>query len=151
MVLKQFFCIKLKFFAGESIYLFVLIFSSQGGLAPGGFNFDAKLLVSFFPFDSCFLLSLPHAFWMSPNAICFCIDFLLHTTVHRRRESTDVEDLFIAHISGMDTLARGLRNAAKIIEVICLYYSSFLCVSLYKQKIYFHSPDNGIFFSSITK
>ncbi|KAL8138230.1 hypothetical protein V2J09_004231 [Rumex salicifolius] len=48
----------------------------NGGLAPGGFNFDAKL----------------------------------------RRESTDVEDLFIAHISGMDTLARGLRNAAKIIE-----------------------------------
>ncbi|KAH9615192.1 hypothetical protein KSS87_022845 [Heliosperma pusillum] len=34
----------------------------------------------------------------------------------RRRESTDVEDLFIAHISGMDTMARGLRNAAKLIE-----------------------------------
>ncbi|PWA63674.1 Xylose isomerase [Artemisia annua] len=33
-----------------------------------------------------------------------------------RRESTDVEDLFIAHIAGMDTLARGLRNAAKLIE-----------------------------------
>ena len=36
----------------------------------------------------------------------------------RRRESTDVEDLFISHISGMDTLARGLRNVAKLIEVI---------------------------------
>ncbi|KAK7329832.1 hypothetical protein VNO77_24012 [Canavalia gladiata] len=48
----------------------------NGGLAPGGFNFDAKL----------------------------------------RRESTDVEDLFIAHVVGMDTLARGLRNAAKLIE-----------------------------------
>ncbi|XP_058113805.1 xylose isomerase-like isoform X1 [Magnolia sinica] len=48
----------------------------NGGLAPGGFNFDAKL----------------------------------------RRESTDVEDLFISHISGMDTMARGLRNAAKLIE-----------------------------------
>lgn len=48
----------------------------NGGLVPGGFNFDAKL----------------------------------------RRESTDVEDIFLAHISGMDTLARGLRNAAKIIE-----------------------------------
>ncbi|KAJ0091625.1 hypothetical protein Patl1_14349 [Pistacia atlantica] len=48
----------------------------NGGLAPGGFNFDAKL----------------------------------------RRESTDVEDLFIAHITGMDALARGLRNAAKLIE-----------------------------------
>ncbi|KAH7655800.1 Xylose isomerase protein [Dioscorea alata] len=33
-----------------------------------------------------------------------------------RRESTDVTDMFIAHISGMDTLARGLRNAAKLIE-----------------------------------
>ncbi|KAK1306047.1 Xylose isomerase [Acorus calamus] len=48
----------------------------NGGLAPGGFNFDAKL----------------------------------------RRESTDVEDLFIAHILGMDTLARGLRNVAKLLE-----------------------------------
>jgi len=33
-----------------------------------------------------------------------------------RRESTDVEDMFIAHIGGMDSLARGLRNAAKLIE-----------------------------------
>lgn len=28
-----------------------------------------------------------------------------------------MEDLFLAHISGMDTLARGLRNVAKLIEV----------------------------------
>ncbi|KAA3453487.1 xylose isomerase-like [Gossypium australe] len=48
-----------------------------------------------------------------------------------RRESTDVEDLFIAHISGMDTLARGLRNAAKLIEdgslaeLVSKRYSSF--------------------------
>jgi hypothetical protein len=35
----------------------------------------------------------------------------------RRRESIDVEDLFIAHVSGMDVLAHGLRVAAKIIEV----------------------------------
>ena len=48
----------------------------QGGLQPGGLNFDAKV----------------------------------------RRESTEVEDLFIAHISAMDSLARGLRNAARIIE-----------------------------------
>ena len=47
----------------------------QGGLAPGGINFDAKL----------------------------------------RRESTDLMDLFYAHISGMDALARGLRNAAEMI------------------------------------
>ncbi len=31
-----------------------------------------------------------------------------------RRESTDVEDLFIAHIGGMDSFARGLLNADKI-------------------------------------
>ncbi|XP_057750552.1 xylose isomerase-like isoform X2 [Arachis stenosperma] len=48
----------------------------NGGIARGGFNFDAKL----------------------------------------RRESTDVDDLFIAHIIGMDTMARGLRNAATLIE-----------------------------------
>jgi len=48
----------------------------QGGLQPGGLNFDAKL----------------------------------------RRESTDLEDLFIAHIAGMDTFARGLLNVAKMEE-----------------------------------
>jgi xylose isomerase len=48
----------------------------QGGLAPGGLNFDCKV----------------------------------------RRESTDLEDFLIAHIGGMDAFARGLRNAAKIVE-----------------------------------
>ncbi len=48
----------------------------NGGLAPGGFNFDAKL----------------------------------------RRESVDVEDIVIAHVAGMDALARGLRAAAKLAE-----------------------------------
>ncbi|CAL5221632.1 g3856 [Coccomyxa viridis] len=48
----------------------------QGGLAPGGINFDAKL----------------------------------------RRESTSLIDLFYGHISGMDAMARGLRNAAKMLE-----------------------------------
>ena len=33
-----------------------------------------------------------------------------------RRNSTDPEDIFIAHISGMDTMARGLLSAASIIE-----------------------------------
>jgi len=47
---------------------------NQGGLAPGGLNFDSKL----------------------------------------RRESTDLEDLFIGHVNGMDTFARALRVAAKI-------------------------------------
>jgi len=46
----------------------------QGGIAPGGLNFDAKL----------------------------------------RRESTDLEDLFLAHISGMDTFALGLKMAARM-------------------------------------
>ena len=52
------------------------IILKQGGLAPGGINFDAKL----------------------------------------RRESTDVVDLFHAHVGGMDALARGLRNAAALIQ-----------------------------------
>ena len=33
-----------------------------------------------------------------------------------RRNSTDLEDLFIAHISGMDAMARGLLSAAEILE-----------------------------------
>jgi len=56
--------------------LVMLSVIKNGGLAPGGFNFDAKL----------------------------------------RRESVDVEDLFIAHIGGMDTIARGLRNAAALLQ-----------------------------------
>merc|ERR1712232_964157 len=54
----------------------MLIVVEQGGIAPGGNNFDCKL----------------------------------------RRESTDLEDMFIAHIGGMDCLARGLRGACKIVE-----------------------------------
>ncbi|MBD3420666.1 MAG: xylose isomerase [Chitinivibrionales bacterium] len=54
----------------------MLVVLNQGGLAPGGLNFDAKL----------------------------------------RRESTDVEDMFLAHIGGMDAFAQGLRTAAQIIE-----------------------------------
>lgn len=48
----------------------------QGGLAPGGLNFDAKL----------------------------------------RRESTAPEDLFHAHMAGIDAWARGLRIAARVTE-----------------------------------
>ena len=47
---------------------------NQGGIAPGGLNFDAKA----------------------------------------RRESTDLEDLFIAHIGGMDAFARGLLVADRL-------------------------------------
>jgi xylose isomerase len=56
--------------------LCMLIIIQQGGIAPGGNNFDCKL----------------------------------------RRESTDLEDMFVAHIGGMDCLARGLRGAAKLIS-----------------------------------
>jgi xylose isomerase len=35
---------------------------------------------------------------------------------HIRRNSTDLQDLFIAHISGMDTFARGLVAADKILK-----------------------------------
>lgn len=58
-----------------STYIMMLVIK-QGGLKPGGLNFDAKV----------------------------------------RRESTDVNDLFIGHINGMDNYARGLRNAATMIE-----------------------------------
>jgi xylose isomerase len=56
--------------------LAMLVVLRQGGIAPGGLNFDAKV----------------------------------------RRESIDVEDLFIAHVAGMDAFARGLKVAARIIE-----------------------------------
>ncbi|MCQ2095580.1 MAG: xylose isomerase [Bacteroidaceae bacterium] len=48
----------------------------NGGLAPGGTNFDAKT----------------------------------------RRNSTDLEDIIIAHISGMDAMARALESAARLLE-----------------------------------
>ena len=51
-----------------------IILGMEGGLAPGGLNFDCKV----------------------------------------RRESTDIEDMFIAHIGAMDAFARGLRNAVRI-------------------------------------
>jgi len=48
----------------------------QGGLAPGGLNFDCKV----------------------------------------RRESTELKDMFISHIGAMDSMARGLRVAAKVLQ-----------------------------------
>jgi len=54
----------------------MLIIVRQGGLAPGGLNFDCKV----------------------------------------RRESTDIEDMFLGHIGAMDTFARALRNTARIVE-----------------------------------
>ena len=83
-----------------------LIWWLQGGLAPGGFNFDAKLLVPN-------IIGVP---WIELRFNRNLADMELFYG-GRRRESTDVEDMFIAHISGMDTMARGLRNVAKLIEV----------------------------------
>lgn len=54
----------------------MIVVLENGGLAPGGFNFDAKI----------------------------------------RRNSTDPEDLFIAHIGGMDAFARGLIIADRLIS-----------------------------------
>lgn len=74
-----------------SCTLAMLIILDQGGLAPGGLNFDAKL----------------------------------------RRESVDLEDMFIAHIGGMDSFAHGLKVAAKLredkvfSEAIRLRYDSY--------------------------
>ncbi len=48
-----------------------------------------------------------------------------------RRESTDLEDMFIAHIGGMDSFARGLIIADKVLadprmhELRCGRYTSF--------------------------
>ncbi|MEX1268624.1 MAG: xylose isomerase [Balneolaceae bacterium] len=54
----------------------MIIVLDNGGIAPGGLNFDAKI----------------------------------------RRNSTDLEDLFHAHIGGMDTFAHGLIIANDILE-----------------------------------
>lgn len=54
----------------------MLIIVGQGGLAPGGLNFDAKV----------------------------------------RRESTDLADLFIAHVGAFDTFAKGLLNVEKMLN-----------------------------------
>jgi xylose isomerase len=47
--------------------------------------------------------------------------FCLHTgglnfDAKLRRESTDLKDIFYAHISGMDAMARGLRNVARLVQ-----------------------------------
>lgn len=59
-----------------SVTLAMVELLENGGIEPGGINFDAKV----------------------------------------RRTSFEMEDLFLAHIAGMDTYARGLKAAAKIKE-----------------------------------
>jgi xylose isomerase len=58
-----------------------------------------------------------------------------------RRESTDVNDLFYAHISGMDAMARGLRQAANMIndgqlaDLVTQRYKSFADGTLPQQDL----------------
>lgn len=52
------------------------VLNKEGGLAPGGINFDAKV----------------------------------------RRSSFEMDDLILSHIAGMDTFARGFKNALRIKE-----------------------------------
>jgi xylose isomerase len=69
----------------------VQIILAQGGLAPGGLNFDCKV----------------------------------------RRESTELEDMFISHIASMDVFAVALRKMAKLHQdkalskLIAARYSSY--------------------------
>ena len=59
----------------DAVYAMIIVLEN-GGISPGGFNFDAKI----------------------------------------RRNSTDPEDLFYAHIGGMDTFARGLLIANDLLQ-----------------------------------
>ena len=80
----------------------------QGGLQPGGLNFDAKVRAASRPSHT------PHLKRREPPPNPALAPHSQPTQV--RRESTDLEDLFIGHINGMDNYARGLRAAAKMIE-----------------------------------
>ena len=91
----------------------MLIVLKQQGLAPGGLNFDCKVrgvhtgaplqLNQLLGQQAHHVLFRHHGVW---------IVFALQV----RRESTDIEDMFISHIGAMDTFARGLRNAAAIVQ-----------------------------------
>ena len=95
--------------------LAMLVVLKQEGLAPGGLNFDCKVSA----LVAVSLVALKCA-WQQ---IVFqaAIDRPTHCDVcvlsKVRRESTDIEDMFISHIGAMDTFARGLRAAAAIIQV----------------------------------
>lgn len=54
-----------------------------------------------------------------------------------RRESTDPEDLFIAHIAAMDNLAFGLKKAAQI------YQDKILSSMVDERYISFHTTELG--------
>ena len=61
-----------------------------------------------------------------------------------RRESTALVDLFYGHISGMDALARALRNAAQMLEVRLHLLLPFTIPDLDVKESSFHgNHDNG--------
>ena len=45
-----------------------------------------------------------------------CSNGMVINDAKTRRNSTDLEDIFIAHIAGMDVMARALESAAKLLE-----------------------------------
>ncbi|XLU31897.1 hypothetical protein S245_067963, partial [Arachis hypogaea] len=53
----------------------------------------------------------------------------------RKHNCTDVEDLFIAHIVEMDTMARGFKNAAKLIEERATQQDCLLCPTGFAAKM----------------
>ncbi|KAL0340007.1 UNVERIFIED_CONTAM: Xylose isomerase [Sesamum radiatum] len=73
----------------------------------------------------------PQIGWDTDQFMMDVQTLVMLSVIKMRRESTDVEDIFIAHIAGMDTLARGLRNAAKLLadgsltELVRKRYQSF--------------------------
>lgn len=117
----------------------------QGGLAPGGLNFDAKVptIAPLGPRrhwtrvhllgptavgpqrqDTArpeHLANFAHSVRTIRHARCSSMENP-HTGLapcliwQVRRESVDLEDLFIGHINGMDNYARGLLSAARMIE-----------------------------------
>ena len=91
----------------------------QGGLAPGGLNFDAKApLLNPPPPPAPSLVPRSPLSGRAPptRPPCASRARAAAATCQVRRESTDVEDLFIGHINGMDNYARGLRAAVRLIN-----------------------------------
>jgi hypothetical protein len=120
----------------------------QGGIAPGGLNFDAKVrgVMKQMEWSGMarkqwlgdggarlfFFVGMYVYICSSPSSSSSSSSSSPSSHPHQvRRESTDLEDLFIAHIGGMDCYARGLLAAAKMLEegtlpgMVKARYSSF--------------------------